>query len=150
MTRSYAVLAVDDVAAKYHEAFKDLFPSFPSKPGEVEKGPPALGTFVFPDNERQGVVEHLLLECGEVAYPDLLPRARAYVDMFESDDRRRANWAPYDQQKAEVAAVVSLLKPGKTNTASIADNEWVGKQTRHIPVLAALLAFAGSLLDSSS
>jgi len=47
---------------------------------------------------------------------------------------------------ALIASVASLLKPGKTNTASIADNLWVSEQTRHVPKLAVLLGFLHALV----
>ena len=134
------------VTTKFRDAFQDIFPGFPARPGEVTKGPPALGAFVFPNNARQGVVEHLILECGAVAYPNLLSRAQAYVGSFSADDRKGAKWAPYDEQKAIVASVASLLKPGKTNTVSLADNRWISDQTRGLPMLAALLTFSSALL----
>lgn len=131
----------------------EIVPTYPPKSGNLyarlpmpSKGPPALGAFVFPNNARQGVVEHLILECGAVAYPNLLSRAQAYVGSFSADDRKGAKWAPYDEQKAIVASVASLLKPGKTNTVSLADNRWISDQTRGLPMLAALLTFSSALL----
>jgi hypothetical protein len=135
---------------------------FPQQEGGVDRAKPFIGAttisgtgsfcawaFVFPDNTRQGVVEHLVLECGTAAYPDLLSRAHAYVGTFGRDDRKQAKWAPYDEQKAVVASVASLLKPGKTNTASLADNLWVSDRTRHLPMLSALLAFSRALFQLS-
>jgi hypothetical protein len=150
--RAFGVIADADandphaVAKKFRDAFEDIFPGFPDRAGEVAKGPPALGTFVFPDNSRQGVVEHLVHECGGTVYPDLMSRAQAYVASFEEADRSRAKWAPFDEEKAVVAAVASLLKPGKTNTVSLSDDQWVSEQTRNLPMLAGLLAFSAALL----
>lgn len=136
------------VAARYQKAFKGLFPAFPGTPGELHPGPPALGVFVLPDNIHAGVVEHLVLECGAHVYAEQIERARRYVGEFSRQDRQQARWDPYDEEKAVVASVASLLKPGKTNTASLADNEWIGKKTEHLPMLAALLRFLRQLVPA--
>lgn len=75
-----------------------------------------------------------------------MERARRYVSEFAATDRAQAKWAPFDEQKAIIASVASLLKPGKTNTASLADNLWVGAQTQHLPKLAELLRFLRALV----
>ncbi|HSN98323.1 MAG TPA: DUF3226 domain-containing protein [Candidatus Nanopelagicales bacterium] len=136
-----------DVAAGYQEALGELFPAFPKVAGEVVEGSPRLGVFVFPDNVRQGVVEHIVLQCGELVYQDHLGRAREFVAGFGLEERTQSHWAPFDEQKAILASVASLLKPGKTNTASLADNKWISEQTRHVPGLRALLRFLMRLLD---
>ena len=137
------------VAEGYRGAFATWFPMLTGQPGRVVDGPPATGVFVLPDNHRQGVVEHLVLECGDVVYPEHVGRARAYVGAFGTEERRQAKWAPFDEEKAIVASVASLLKPGKTNTASIADNLWIGPQTQTCPMLKELLDFLRRLLGMS-
>lgn len=137
-----------DVATKYQKAFQGLFPDFPGKAGEVLVGPPALGVFVLPDNVHQGVVEHLVLECGDLVYAEHVERARRYVGDFAEPQRKQSKWAPFDEQKAVVAAVASLLKPGKTNTVSLADNEWISHKTEHLPKLAELLRFLRQLVPA--
>jgi hypothetical protein len=135
-----------EVARKYQRAFHGLFPLFPENPGQVVLGPPTLGMFVLPDNTQQGVVEHLVLECGDVVYRSHMQRARDYVGGFNEEARKEAHWTPFDEQKAVIASVASLLKPGKTNTVSLADNLWIGEQTRSCPMLAGLLAFLNTLM----
>jgi hypothetical protein len=137
-----------EVATRYQTAFRDLFPAFPAHPGEVVLGPPALGVFVLPDNAQQGVVEHLVIECGDHVYQTQMEQARRYVGDFPEVERAKAKWAPFDEQKAVVASVASLLKPGKTNTASLADNLWIGEQTQHLPKLAELLRFLRALVPA--
>lgn len=147
-----------DVARGYSERFRRaardaepgvgaLFADFPSAPGSVSPGPPPKGIFVLPDNHRRGVLEHLLLECGEHVYPGLVTAARSYVATFPANERRSAKWAPFDEEKAIVASVASLLRPGKTNTTSIHDNRWIGAETAGLPMLAGLLGFLRLLLD---
>ncbi len=86
-----------DVARKYQRQFLDLFPTFPKRAGEVSAGPPSLGVFVLPDNNQAGVVEHLVIECGDVVYPSHMERARRYVADFGKEDREQAKWAPFDE-----------------------------------------------------
>ena len=41
----------------------------------------------------------------------------------------RSHWKPFDRQKAIVASIVSVLKPGMANTPSIAQDRWICEQT---------------------
>ena len=135
-----------DVAARYQREFGHYFSHFPTQPGVVVNGPPQLGVYVFPDNTNKGVVEHLVLECGETVYSELLRRATEYVDQFDVDDRKRQRWAPFDEQKAVIASVASLLKPGKTNTATLADNDWISQSTQNVEALRVLVEFCRGLI----
>ncbi|WP_377473407.1 MAG: hypothetical protein P2A85_14995 [Microcoleus anatoxicus] len=48
---------------------------------------------------------------------------------------------------AQIYSCVSVLKPGKTNTTSIADNNWVSEQTQQqVPALANFIEFLSQLL----
>jgi hypothetical protein len=79
-----------------------------------------------------------------------MKRARSYIEEFSEEERRSFNcrWKPFDQEKALVATVVSVLKPGKTNTASLLDNNWVGEETKEgVPALASFGDFLRNLLD---
>lgn len=119
---------VTQVAQKYHDGFKEYFPDFPTEvkeTGIVTGNSPKLGLYILPDNQNQGVLDTLLCKCGEVAYPDYIERAKEYIEKF-------TNWKNFDKQKATVATVVSVLKPGSTNTASIAGDKWVSNETQKI------------------
>lgn len=72
--------------------------------------------------------------------------ARRYLAEFGEADRQQARWAPFDEPKALIASVASLLKPGKTNTVTIADNAWLGEETRRLPKFGALLSFLSTLV----
>jgi hypothetical protein len=137
-----------DVALRYQRELVHFFAHFPTQPGQVVNGPPKLGVFVFPDNRNQGVVEHLVLECGEIVYSELLQRAVEYVHQFDVHDRDRERWAPFDEQKAIIASVASLLKPGKTNTVTLADNEWISERTQGVTSLGTLIDFCKELITS--
>jgi len=121
--------APDEVVAPYCNCFRSYFPNFPDLAGAIDTSVPRTGIYVFPDNVNPGVLDTLLCLCGEIAYPEYLERAQKYLDKFSPEERKSLKWKPFDGEKALVATVVSVLKPGKTNTASIADNNWVSGQT---------------------
>jgi hypothetical protein len=98
-------------------------------------------------NVSQGVLDSLLCSCGEIAYPAYMEKASSYLDEFSEEERKSLKWKNFDREKALVATVVSVLKPGKTNTTSIADNNWVSKQTQQqVPALANFIEFLSQLL----
>jgi hypothetical protein len=138
------------VAKIYHDGFQEIFPDFPttvSTIGAVAGNAPRLGLYILPNNSDQGVLDTLLCDCGTVVYPTYMERAKAYISQFSNDETRKLGWKPFDQEKATIATVVSVLKPGKTNTASIADNKWVSAQTeQQLPQIQNLASFLRSLL----
>ncbi|MBW4444256.1 MAG: hypothetical protein KME10_24125 [Plectolyngbya sp. WJT66-NPBG17] len=135
------------VAEMYHAGFKEFFPNFPDKPGVLTKNSPRLGLHVLPDNSSQGVLDTLLCNCGKSAYPEFMQRAELYINQFSEEEIRRIGWKPFDREKAIVATVASVLKPGKTNTVSITDNNWVCSETVvAIPELSSILLFLKELL----
>ena len=89
----------------------------------------------------------MLCECGEIAYPEYMARAKLYLDNFSQEETKYKplKWKPFDDQKALIATVVSVLKPGKTNTTSITDNDWVSDIT--IEEVASLKQFQTFLID---
>ncbi len=92
----------------------------------------------------------LCCECGQIAYSAYMEKASSYLDGFSESERKSLKWKNFDRQKALVATVVSVLKPGKTNTTSIADNNWVSEQTQQqVPALANFIEFLSQLLEVS-
>jgi len=92
-------------------------------------------------------LETLLLKCGEIAYRDYLQRANNYIDRFSEEERKKLKWKPFDREKAIIATVVSVLKPGKTNQASISDNQWISSETAEsVEDLQKLVSFLEDLL----
>ena len=144
-------LPPSQVAKDYHNGFKDLFPDFPnevSATGTVINSTLRLGLYVLPNNADQGVLDTLLCACGEVAYPEYMARAKSYIDQFSKAEIKKIGWKPFDKEKATIATVASILKPGKTNTATVADNKWVSRQTeQQIPCLQNLTHFLRNLLS---
>jgi hypothetical protein len=138
------------IVVKYTNCFGNYFPEFPNQAGVVNSNSPRTGIYVLPDNVSPGVLDTLLCSCGEIAYPAYMERARSYLDEFSEQDRKSLKWKNFDREKALVATVVSVLKPGKTNTTSIADNNWVSKETQQqVPTLANFIEFLRQLLEVS-
>ncbi|MEG3986823.1 hypothetical protein QUA13_06645 [Microcoleus sp. S28C3] len=150
----------DRIVEPYAKKFRSYFPNFPKFPGVVDTNSPRTGIYVLPDNVSQGVLDTLLCSCGEIAYPAYMKRANSYLDSyldefsdqdeFSKKERKSLNWKNFDREKALVATVVSVLKPGKTNTTSIADNNWVSEQTQQqVPALVNFIEFLSQLLEVS-
>ncbi|MGB7891673.1 MAG: DUF3226 domain-containing protein [Microcoleus sp.] len=140
----------DRIAEPYAKKFRSYFPNFPQCPGVVDTNSPRTGVYVLPDNASPGVLDTLLCECGQIAYPAYMEKASSYLDEFSQEERKSLKWKNFDREKALVATVVSVLKPGKTNTTSIADNNWVSEQTQQqVPALANFIEFLRQLLELS-
>jgi hypothetical protein len=140
----------DRIVEPYANKFRSYFPTFPARPGVVDTNSPRTGIYVLPDNQQQGVLDTLVCECGEIAYPAYMERARSYLDKFTEEDKKILKLKNFDLDKALVATVVSVLKPGLTNTVSIAQNDWVSKQTQQeVPALAKFIDFLRDLLELS-
>ena len=140
----------DRIAEPYAKKFRSYFPNFPDRPRVVNTNNPRTGVYVLPDNASPGVLDTLLCSCGEIAYPAYMEKASSYLDEFSEEEKKSLKWKNFDREKALVATVVSVLKPGKTNTTSIADNNWVSKQTQQqVPALANFIEFLSQLLEMS-
>lgn len=129
---------------------KEYFSSFPDQSGIVNLNNPKTGIYILPDNQAQGVLDSILCQCGDVVYPQYMERSRDYVNQFTEQERQQKplKWGPFDQEKATIATVASVLKPGKTNTASISDNDWVCKETiKTVPELRQFVDFLRELLE---
>ena len=140
------------VVEDYHNGFKEYFPNFPTTVSQsvaVIAGSPRLGIYILPDNSQQGVLDTLICHCGDLVYPEYMQRAREYIDKFSEEERKNKplKWKPFDKEKAIIATVVSVLKPGKTNQTSISDNDWVSPATATIPAIQDLTKFLRDLLN---
>ena len=137
----------DQIVRRYTNCFRNYFPDLPNQAGVVNSNSPRTGIYVLPDNVSQGVLDTLLCSCGEIAYPAYMEKASSYLDEFSEEEKKSLKWKNFDREKALVATVVSVLKPGKTNTTSIADNNWVSAQTQQqVPALANFIEFLSQLL----
>jgi hypothetical protein len=140
------------VVEDYHNGFKEYFPNFPttvSQSGAVIAGSPRLGIYILPDNSQQGVLDTLICDCGDLVYPEYMQRAKEYIDKFSEEDRKKKSlkWKPFDQQKAIIATVASVLQPGATNTVTIKCDDWISPTTATIPAIQNLTKFLSDLLN---
>lgn len=140
-----------EVAKKYYDELRGYFTDFPfeiSETGTIIEATPRLGIYILPNNSDQGVLDTLLCACGEVAYPIYMERAKSYISQFSDEEIKQIGWKPFDKEKATVATIASILKPGKTNTVSISDNDWISTQTeQQISSLQNLTNFLRKLLS---
>ena len=133
----------NEVAKGYRAILLDAFrkteipgflANFPDRPGAIDTSNPRSGIYVLPNNQQEGTLDTLLCQCGDVVYPTYVQRARRYLSEFAEAECKEEplKWKPFDGDKALVATVVSVLKPGMANTPSIAQNDWIGEETRAI------------------
>lgn len=145
----------DKVVKEYYEGFKEYFSHFPTEvteSGNVTEGSPELetkaGIYILPDNSQPGVLDTLICDCGELVYPEYMQRAKEYIDKFSEEDRKKKSlkWKPFDQQKAIIATVASVLQPGATNTVTIKCDDWISLETAEIPAIKTFTEFLRNLL----
>ena len=133
----------DEISEYYRDGLQEYFPNFPNQAGAVIKGSPNLGIYILPNNSDQGVLDTLLCECGEIAYPIYMQRAKDYINQFSE-----IKWKRFDKDKATIATVVSVLKPGQANTPSIAGDKWINDNTmQQIPTIRTLVDFLRDLIE---
>jgi hypothetical protein len=125
---------------------------FPNEPGQISDDCPRCGVFILPDNQSSGTLEDLLLEAGAVNYPELKAAAERYVrsvrqlpelNLKDAEELRK----PAGEKKAAVAAIASILKPGKAIQVSIQDNRWLDGISIALPRVAEVSRFLQRLLD---
>ncbi|MEB3249090.1 MAG: DUF3226 domain-containing protein, partial [Merismopediaceae bacterium] len=129
---------------------QQYFSSFPDRPGVISRDNPRTGIYILPNNQNQGVLDSILCQCGNKVYPEYMERSRNYINQFTEQERQQKplKWKPFDPEKATIATIVSILKPGKTNTSSISDNDWICKDTiKAVPELRQFVDFLRELLD---
>ncbi len=119
--------APNQVAKQKAEKLRVLFPLFPEIAGAVTIEEPRTGIYVLPDNVRPGILDSILVKCASMAYPDVKAGAERFVESI--DAARKGHWGPFDSEKALIASIVSVLRPGMSNTPSIAQDEWVCNAT---------------------
>ena len=126
-------------------------PNWPDDPGAVIQGTPRTGIFVFPDNISQGTLEDLLLDSAEILWPTILPVSKNRVEVALTDSTNMPDeWVdlnkPAGKNKAMVACISNLLKPGKAVQVSIQDNRWVSAESVELPRLNAVQSFLQKLV----
>lgn len=116
-----------EVAKKKARALKTIFPTISEMPGIISGENPKTGIYIFPDNKRKGVLDTILVDCASLIYPDHKDGAIRFLNGLDSKHTEHLN--PGAKDKAIVACIVSILRPGVTNTSSIAQDKWISEQT---------------------
>jgi hypothetical protein len=126
---------------------------FPDQAGSIGKGTPNFGGFVLPNNQGSGTLEDLLLESAGKVYPKLLESAKQHVEIstgsdsgLNSDERKEIK-KQSGKNKAVVASIASILKPGRAVQVSLQDNRWFGEAALEIPRIKAVQEFLVNLLE---
>jgi hypothetical protein len=132
---------------------QNQFPLDP-QPGLSTAGPPRLGAFVLPDNDRPGTLEDLLLDIAPAVYPVLLATARCHVTAaFQSSDLTSDDLKdlkrPAGENKAIIGAMASVLRPGKAVQVSLQDNRWLRGNALESPRIKAVQDFLEALFGLS-
>lgn len=143
-------------ALKRYEAVKTKMTNLgfhlPEDPGMIADSSPKYGAFVLPDNESQGNLEDLLIECAQSAFPDLLSSARQHVtnardDASFQDPKREDLRKPAEFGKAVVGAIATTLRPGRAVQTSIQDNIWLRGDNLELPKVKAVQDFLARLFE---
>jgi hypothetical protein len=137
-----------DASQRYAHALRGFFPSNSAIPGMVLSGFPRTGIYVWPDNQRSGTLETLLLECAVLVYPDYVAGALQFRDNLERIHKER--WRGSTREKALIASIVSILQPGKANHASFStlEDQWISQLTlMNVSGLKKLWIFVHDFLD---
>lgn len=147
------ILDADDVdqltpqqkAVTSAKELQELYPDLVGEPGIVVASKPRTGIYVLPDNKRRGTLDSILIDCAAIIYPDHKAGAIQYLDNLAA--AHKSHWKPFDfcREKAIVATIVSVLKPGAANTPSIAQNDWICDKT--LSAVAEVALFAKFLKD---
>ena len=109
------------------------------------------GLYVFPDNHSEGTLEKLILEGGQLNYPNLLRHAEKYIrEMPEDilpDSVELKEFRRLPDDKMVIHAMTTVLKPSLAIQNSIRDNMWLkgGSLTR--PLVAGFLKFLKDLME---
>lgn len=135
-------------ATYYVNELRELYPNLASEPGKIVVGEPRTGIYVLPDNKRQGTVDSILVDCATFIYPNHKAGAIRFLDGLNT--AHKSHWRPFAREKAMVATIASVLKPGATNTSSISQNDWVcSKTVNEVAEVALLGKFLKDLLGLS-
>jgi hypothetical protein len=132
------------IAKKWSKDLRGIFPMLPEIPGNISGQNPKTGIYIFPDNQRTGALDTILVDCASIVYPDHKNGAIDFLNSLDIKHTKHLN--AINKDKATVACIVSVLKPGMANTASIAQDEWISAQTADNNYLLLLDQFLKELL----
>jgi hypothetical protein len=125
---------------------------FPSSVGITNDETCRFGVFVMPDNQNTGALESILLEQARGVYPTLHNKANEFIQTVKTTPdaippKAELTTTGKNEGKAVLHAMTSVLKPGRTLQASIADHDWVPECPSQFPAsFEPLIAFMRQLL----
>lgn len=113
------------------------------------------GIYVFPDNDKQGTLEDILLKCGQYSYPLLFHESKKFVDnsskeniIKEYNKELKDFKKPAGKNKAIISCVGNIFKPGKSIQVSLKDNKWITEETKqNIKEINDLYKFINKIID---
>ena len=86
--------------------------------------PVPFATYIFPDDQGAGTLEHILLTGAQINYPNLTACARNYIDYAQGLPCAASRLAGNNREKALVGAIANVLRPGRAPQSSIRDDRW--------------------------
>jgi len=123
----------------------------PDNPGHVAvaSGAPRTGAYILPDNVNDGALENLLIPAGKAAYADIFTHAENYLNSVDvtklGENDLKYFQKPSGRNKALIASVGSILRPGKAIQVTLQDNLWITDDS--IRSIAGLTQFADFLAE---
>lgn len=127
---SNALSALNRVAA---DDSLDGFPlAIPQQPGEFASGSPRVGIYLFPDNEKAGTLETLLLECGAHLMPTICEPASGFVRSIDTshhpeDNRLKRLRKGAGRDKAVAGVIANVNWPGSSLAVALTKSDWLTK-----------------------
>lgn len=129
---------------------------FAAKAGGITDGPPRVGVFILPDNNRNGTLEDTMLESASSAYPQLLPLAESVATTVRQSLDAKSDWLPSPERdefnkgagmnKARVSVIGAVINPTSAIGNSYRQQNWITAETLKQPLLGQLSAFLTSLV----
>ncbi|GAA0714102.1 hypothetical protein GCM10008904_29130 [Paraclostridium ghonii] len=86
-----------------------------------------LYNYFFPDNNRKGTLENLLLDGANVVYKDLLEQVDNYIENI--DEKHKYNWSISSENKVRVGCIANVFQPGSANQSSIRHDDWISEES---------------------
>lgn len=148
----------EQIVAMNSAASKEGQPGYPiivpTAPGVMEKGSPALGVYLFPDNTQNGALEDILIECARVNHPEITTEALALIKKIDAtckDDQRDLKnlRSGMGFGKATVGTIANVLKPGSSVASSLSQTSWLTDAAMENAFVGKADSFLGSLLESN-
>jgi hypothetical protein len=110
-------------AVEYIRELHELYPNLIGEPGKIATGKPRTGIYVLPDNNKARTLDSILIDCATLIYPAHKVGAIQYLEGLNTV--HTTHWKRFDREKAIVATIVSVLKPGAANASSISQDDWI-------------------------